>query len=74
MHAGTVDAYKIKEWVTLLIAVADATPVFKRAPRTLDSFCKGFGLTAQTKAYITDRIRKFGAPVETLTGEDSDVS
>lgn len=59
IHSGTVDEAKINNWVDLLISVTDADAPFKRAPRTIDSFCKGYNIPTELRAYIIERIRKF---------------
>lgn len=61
IHSGTVDGVKINNWVDLLISVADADAPFKRAPRTIDSFCKGYNISSELRSYIIERIRKFNA-------------
>jgi hypothetical protein len=64
IHSGTVDEVKINNWVDLLISVTDADAPFKRAPRTIDSFCKGYNIPAELRAYIIERIRKFNNGAE----------
>jgi hypothetical protein len=61
IHSGTVDEVKINNWVDLLISVTDADAPFKRAPRTIDSFCKGYNIPAELRSYIIERIRKFNS-------------
>ena len=64
IHSGTVDDAKINNWVDLLISVADADAPFKRAPRTIDSFCKGYNIPSELRSYIIERIRKFNGGVD----------
>lgn len=64
IHSGTVDDAKINNWVDLLISVTDADAPFKRAPRTIDSFCKGYKIPSELRSYIIERIRKFNGGVD----------
>lgn len=60
IHSGTVGASKIINWIKILIGIVDCDIVeAKRAPRTVESFCKAFKIGADLRAYIEERIQKF---------------
>lgn len=65
IHAGTVSAIKIVNWIDLLIAVADcANLAAKRSPRSVAGFCKAFNIGKELQLYIESRINKFNANAE----------
>jgi len=58
MHAGTLDAEKIINWVNLLVAIADA-PAIARSPRSMAGIQRSIGIDKDLSKYIQTRIDKF---------------
>lgn len=60
LHSGTVSFEKIVNWVKILISVVDQkSKTSIQTPRTVDNFCKTFGIGDELRAYIQARVNKF---------------
>jgi hypothetical protein len=60
IHSGTTNAVKIKNWVKLLLLVANRKEaVGGRKPRTFKTFLRTFDIDLDMATYIAERIQEF---------------
>lgn len=59
IHAGTVSAIKVINWIDLLLNVASLGTEVKRAPTSVKGFIKAYKIKSNLAQYIIDRIMKF---------------
>ncbi len=67
LHAGTVNATKICNWVDILVAIVEA-PEMAVTPRTLVGFFRQVPLNEELRAYMAARIEKFKPQIEAEAG------
>ena len=74
IHTGTTNANKIKNWVNLLVGIANSTKVITEEPTKADKFGKLFDLKPEVVEYIKSRMLKFKSKTEGIENEENGVA